>query len=84
MGRNGAGLDRLKTDAPGWDRFAHWRRGPAIALLITLALLMVLAALDVIGAWGWLGVIPLLAGLFRYCPLYSLLGISSCSGSCKR
>lgn len=46
--------------------------------------LMVLAALDVIGAWGWLGVIPLLAGLFRYCPLYSLLGISSCSGSCKR
>ena len=41
-------------------------------------------ALDVIGAWGWLGVIPLLAGLFRYCPLYSLLGISSCSGNCKR
>lgn len=65
----------MKTNVGGLDRAVRVAGGWA---------LMVLAALDVIGAWGWLGVIPLLAGLFRYCPLYSLLGISSCSGSCKR
>ncbi len=28
--------------------------------------------------WGWIGVVPLLTGLFSFCPAYSLLGISSC------
>ncbi len=28
--------------------------------------------------WGWLGIIPLATGFFSTCPLYSLLGISSC------
>jgi hypothetical protein len=27
---------------------------------------------------GWIGVVPLLTGLFGTCPLYSLLGISTC------
>ena len=29
-------------------------------------------------AWGWVGLVPLLTGLFRTCPVYSLFGISSC------
>ncbi len=29
-------------------------------------------------AWGWVGLIPLLTGLFRTCPIYSLFGINSC------
>jgi len=29
-------------------------------------------------AWGWLGVIPLVTGLAGTCPLYSILGISTC------
>ncbi|MCJ2183214.1 DUF2892 domain-containing protein [Novosphingobium sp. 1949] len=29
-------------------------------------------------AWGWIGLIPLLTGLLRTCPLYSVIGISSC------
>ncbi|MEQ1690174.1 MAG: DUF2892 domain-containing protein [Gemmatimonas sp.] len=29
-------------------------------------------------AWGYLGVIPLLTGVFGTCPLYSLLGFSTC------
>lgn len=29
-------------------------------------------------AWGWLGVIPLVTGLFGICPVYSLLGIRTC------
>ena len=28
--------------------------------------------------WGAIGLIPLLTGLFGTCPLYSLLGISTC------
>jgi len=27
---------------------------------------------------GWIGIVPLLTAMFRYCPAYSLLGISSC------
>ncbi len=49
--------------------------------------LIVLAANDIVGWWGWLGFIPLATGIFRFCPAYPLLGISSCgtdgdSGSC--
>ena len=29
--------------------------------------------------WGWLGVIPLVTGLAGFCPLYSLVGIRTCS-----
>ncbi|MFC3118373.1 YgaP family membrane protein [Jhaorihella thermophila] len=28
--------------------------------------------------WGWIGLIPLLTGLVGICPLYSILGISTC------
>ena len=33
---------------------------------------------NVIGWWGWIGVMPLLTGLFSRCGLYSLLGINTC------
>ena len=29
-------------------------------------------------AWGWVGVVPLVTGLAGTCPLYTLLGISTC------
>jgi hypothetical protein len=28
--------------------------------------------------WGWIGVIPLFTALFGTCPLYSLIGLSTC------
>ena len=28
--------------------------------------------------WGWLGLIPLLTAAISFCPLYRLLGISTC------
>lgn len=31
-----------------------------------------------IGAWGWLGVVPLATGIFRFCPAYLPFGISTC------
>ncbi|MFZ6751237.1 YgaP family membrane protein [Undibacterium sp. Ren11W] len=32
-----------------------------------------------IGAWGWIGVVPVLTGTFRFCPAYLPFGISTCS-----
>jgi len=32
-----------------------------------------------IGVWGWLGIVPLATGTFRFCPAYLPFGISSCS-----
>ena len=40
--------------------------------------LIALAAAGIIGVWGWIGVIPLVTGIFRFCPAYTLLGISTC------
>ncbi len=28
--------------------------------------------------WGWIGVVPLVTGLLRTCPLYSLIGVNTC------
>ena len=40
--------------------------------------LIVMAYMNVIGVWGYIGVVPLLTGLIGWCPVYPLLGISSC------
>jgi hypothetical protein len=31
-----------------------------------------------IGVWGWIGVVPLLTGAISFCPLYAVLGLSTC------
>lgn len=31
-----------------------------------------------IGVWGWIGLVPLATGALGWCPLYSVLGISTC------
>lgn len=28
--------------------------------------------------WGWIGVIPLITGLFGFCPAYKLVGLNTC------
>lgn len=28
--------------------------------------------------WGWIGILPLVTGLVGSCPLYTVLGISTC------
>jgi len=43
------------------------------------AALIVASALGYIGAWGWLGIIPLATGLFRVCPAYLPFGLSTCA-----
>lgn len=41
-------------------------------------ILIALAATGTIGLWGYIGVVPLLTGAVGFCPLYSVLGISTC------
>ncbi|HEY4665539.1 MAG TPA: DUF2892 domain-containing protein [Comamonas sp.] len=59
----------MKANIGGWDR---WLR------IVVGLVLIVLAATGTVGWWGWLGVVPLLTGIVRFCPLYTLLGVSSC------
>jgi hypothetical protein len=46
--------------------------------------LVALAASGTVGWWGWLGLIPLATGIFRFCPAYPLLGINSCGTSSSK
>jgi hypothetical protein len=63
----------MKCNVGGIDR----------VLRIAMGLVLVgLAASNVIGVWGWIGIIPLATGLFRFCPLYPMMGINSCDKSC--
>jgi O-antigen ligase len=59
----------MKKNVGGVDKMARIAVG---------ALLIVLALTGTIGAWGWIGVLPLATGLLNSCPAYSLLGISTC------
>ena len=37
-----------------------------------------LAATGTVGAWGWIGVVPLLTGAIGFGPVYPLLGMNTC------
>jgi len=64
----------MKVNVGGADRI----------LRIVVGLVLILLVLSgQIGAWGWIGVVPLATGLFRMCPLYSMLGMNTCPMSQK-
>ena len=53
----------------------------SIDRMLRIVLGLVLLALVFVGPktpWGLIGVVPLVTGLFRTCPLYSLIGIRTC------
>lgn len=31
-----------------------------------------------IGLWGWIGLVPIATGVFRFCPAYLPFGLSTC------
>ena len=48
-------------------------------LRVTAGVVLIgLAATGQIGVWGYVGVVPVLTGLFRFCPAYTLLGMNTC------
>ena len=40
--------------------------------------LIALAATNTVGIWGYIGVVPLLTGTFKFCPAYSMFGMNTC------
>lgn len=55
------------------------------ALRIGVGVVLIgLAATGTVGWWGYLGVIPLLTGVVRLCPLYSLLGLNTCASDTSK
>ena len=48
----------------------------AIRIIAGLVLIG-LAVTGTIGMWGWIGIVPVLTGVFRFCPAYPLLGINT-------
>ncbi len=59
----------MKTNVGTFDRIAR--------VVIGLAL-VALALTGTIGAWGWIGVVPLLTGSIGFCPAYKLIGLNTC------
>ena len=53
----------------------------ALRIIAGLALIaLAVAGEQIIGqnlVWGWIGVVPLVTGLFKFCPAYSLLGLKT-------
>lgn len=48
-----------------------------LRIVVGLALIA-LALLDIIGVWGWIGIVPLATGAIGWCPAYLPLGIKTC------
>lgn len=60
---------------------ASWDRGLRIALgLVGLSLVFVGPQT----AWGWVGLLPLATGLLGFCPLYRIVGLSTCPAPGRR
>jgi hypothetical protein len=60
----------MKLNVGGFDR---------IARIVAGLVLIALAATGTVGAWGWVGIVPLLTGAVGFCPVYPLLGLNTCS-----
>jgi hypothetical protein len=49
-----------------------------ILRIVAGLVLIALTANGMLGVWGWIGVVPLLTGIFKFCPAYSIFGLSTC------
>lgn len=59
----------MKANVGGVDR---------VLRIVAGIVLLALTLMNVIGPWGWIGVLLLATGLFRVCPAYSLFGMNTC------
>ena len=57
------------------------RNEGTIDRVIRVVLGLILLALVFVGPqtpWGWIGIIPLVTGLIGFCPIYRIIGLSTC------
>jgi hypothetical protein len=60
----------MKLNVGGLDR--------GLRVIVGLGLIAATAT-GTIGMWGWIGVVPLLTGAVGTCPLYSIIGLNTCT-----
>lgn len=61
----------MNTNVGTVDRFL--RIGVGLALIA-----FALFSKSEYAMWGWIGIVPVLTGTFRFCPAYTLLGMNTC------
>lgn len=59
----------MKANVGGIDRI--------LRILVGAALILWAAVLGG-PVWAWIGVVPLATGLVKFCPVYTILGTSTC------
>lgn len=59
----------MKANVGGIDRI--------LRILVGIALIAWAAVLGG-PAWAWIGIVPLATGLIKFCPVYPILGMSTC------
>ncbi len=59
----------MKLNVGGIDR---------ILRIVAGLTLIALAVTGTVGVWGWIGVVPLLTGIFKFCPAYAIFGMDTC------
>jgi hypothetical protein len=59
----------MKQNVGGIDR---------VLRIVVGLLLVALAATGTIGAWGYIGVVPIITGALGWCPAYLPFGLSTC------
>jgi hypothetical protein len=48
------------------------------ALRVAVGVSLIAASLlGLVGQWGWIGVVPLLTGTIKFCPLYRAVGVTT-------
>ena len=71
------GEDVMNTNVGSIDR--------VVRVVLGLGLLSVVFLLEGSVRWiGLIGLVPLLTGIFSFCPLYTVLGIRTCSATPQR
>ena len=59
----------MNKNVGGFDR---------ILRVVVGVVLVALAATGTVGAWGFIGIVPILTGAIGWCPAYLPFGFSSC------
>jgi hypothetical protein len=58
----------MSCNVGGFDR---------ILRIVVGLILLALAITDIVGVWGYIGLIPLLTGVLKFCPVYKIVGINT-------
>jgi hypothetical protein len=61
--------EKMKNNVGGIDRI--------LRIVVGLALIGATLA-GMLPVWGWIGVVPLVTGIFKFCPAYAIFGMSTC------